>query len=130
MNFFIKLFQPRLGRAIHRLGQTAGLTHPYQTYHNTMSTLSNKEEIEIIETASVVITAQKEALARAVQQLTPLADENLNLREIISGLESEDAASDAALASLRDLLPQGPAPETPPVDVPVVETPVTETPVE
>lgn len=113
MNLILKLFHPRLSGAIHRLGQKAGLTHPTQHLHNTMSNLSSSEEIATIELAAKVIIDQKAALANAVQQLTPLADENLSLRDIIRGLESEDAASDAALASLRDMLPT-PEPATEP----------------
>jgi len=80
-----------------------------------MPTLTSTQEIEIIEGAVKVITDIKQALKDAVQALTPLADENLSLRDTIRALEAEDAASDEALSKLAALSPKDPA-ENPPVE--------------
>ena len=105
MNLFLKLLFPHLSRSLYRLGQTVGKFHPTQHRHHTMSNITTAEEITIIDAAVAAIQQLKQALNDAVQSLTPLADDNLALRDTIRQLESEDAASDAALARLRDLVP-------------------------
>lgn len=90
-----------------------------------MSSLTVSEEIATLEAAIGVIVNQKQALADAVQALTPLSNANLELRDIIRAMEADDDKVDAVMVRLRDLLPQAPAPETP-VTEPTSETPVTD----
>jgi hypothetical protein len=92
-----------------------------------MSTLNSSEEVAIIDGAIKTIIDLKAALQAAVQSLTPQADENLKLRNTIRQLEADDAASDAALARLRNIATPAALVETPPAD-PAPEAPAPETP--
>lgn len=126
MNFFLRILFPRLSRALKDLAKTAGLTQP-KAKTNIMTRFTTTEEIQLFEGLKSLITDLKQTnadLRTAVAAAGPALEENAALKAALEKAEAEDAASDAALASLADLLPKAPA-ENPPVVEPEPETPAT-----
>jgi len=121
------IISPRLAKAFVKLGKAVGYNKTQTPLQKIMASLTDTEEVSIIEDALKLIDSQKAALEKAIQDLTPLADENLGLREVIRGIEAANAVRDEALIRLRDKIsPPAPTePTDPPVEDPATTEPVT-----
>lgn len=108
MNWFQRLFLPeKFLLALSRLRKTINKskTMPDQIPHT--------EEIAIIEAAINLIEQTKADLDAAVQKLTPLANENFELRQIVFDIELRNSERDEALAHLKAKITGEPVPGKP-----------------